>query len=275
MKRWLAALLGLSPLGMALLSGCTSPQTGQTTAGGPTVLTVAVAASLREVVTEVAGKYSQAHPGQEVRVTAAGSGALLSQLKAGAPADLFLSADRETMRQAQAAGLLAGEARPLVYNRLVLIAPAAASGLPTPLPASPPQAAAWLSAQAGAGARLATGKPQSVPAGRYAQQALEELQLWNTLEPRLVYGQSVRQVLDWVARGEAQAGFVYATDAALMPQRVRVVAELPLKTPIEYQAAQLKAAPQPQAAAELLDFLGSPEAQAIFRRAGFLTGPER
>ncbi|GHG02923.1 molybdate ABC transporter substrate-binding protein [Deinococcus piscis] len=272
----LAALLA----GGTLLAGCTAPQAGQQEADGkPTVLTLAVAASLREVVTEVAGQYSAEHPGQEVRITAAGSGALLSQLQAGAPADLFLSADSATMHRAQAAGLLAGEPRPLVYNRLVLIAPqdtgTLSGNLPSPLPTRPEQAAAWLSAQASAGARIATGQPSSVPAGRYAQEALEGLNVWDALQPRLVYGQSVRQVLDWVARGEAQAGLVYATDAALMPERVQVVAELPLGTPIEYQAAQLRAAPQPQAAAALLDYLGSPAAQSIFRKAGFLTEPAR
>ncbi|MDO4264721.1 MAG: molybdate ABC transporter substrate-binding protein, partial [Deinococcus sp.] len=251
---------------LTLLTACTAPQDSQTPASEPTVLTLAVAASLREAVTEVAAAYSAEHPGQQVRITAAGSGALLGQLKAGAPADLFLSADSQTMQEAQAAGLLSSAARPLVYNQLVLITAAGAAGLPSPLPASPQQAASWLSAQAGAGARLALGQPGSVPAGRYAQQALEGLKLWNTLEPRLVYGQSVRQVLDWVARGEAQAGFVYATDAALLPERVQVVAELPLSAPIEYQAALLRQAPQPQAAATLLDFLGSPEAQGIFRR---------
>lgn len=258
---------------LTLLAGCTLPQGRQSASSEPTVLTVAVAASLREVMTDVANQYSAAHPDQQVRVTAAGSGTLLRQLQAGAPADLFVSADSDTMQQAQAAGLLAGEARPLVYNRLVLIAPVGVDKLPSPLPARPQQAAEWLNAQARAGARIATGQPSSVPAGRYAREALKGLNLWDILQPRLVYGQSVRQVLDWVARGEAGAGLVYATDAALMPERVQVLAELPLGTPIKYQVARLRAAPQPQAAAGLLDFLGSQAAQSIFRKAGFLTDP--
>ncbi|WP_261665079.1 molybdate ABC transporter substrate-binding protein [Deinococcus sp. Marseille-Q6407] len=242
-------------------------------AGEQTTLTLAVAASLREVVTEAAQAYQQQHPGTQVRITAAGSGALLQQLKAGAPADLFLSADTKTMRQAADAGLLAGPAHTLVYNRLVLIAPQGEK-LPFTLPASAEQAAQWLSAQSGK-AKVAIGQPDSVPAGRYAQSALERLNVWEQLKPRLVYGENVRQVMDWVAHGEAQAGFVYATDAALMPQKVQVVANLPVDQPIEYQLAQLKQAPAPAAAAEVLDFLQSPQAQSIFNKYGFLSAPDQ
>lgn len=117
--------------------------------------------------------------------------------------------------------------------------------------------------------RVAVGLPASVPAGRYTKQVLEHAGLWPALEPRIISTQNVRQALDYVARGEVDAGFVYATDAALMPDKVRVAFVAPSTTPILYPAAPVAASDQPELARAFVAFLGTPAAQAVLARHGF------
>ena len=119
--------------------------------------------------------------------------------------------------------------------------------------------------------RVAIGNPAGVPAGRYAKGALESAKLWAAVEPKAVMAQSVRQALDYVARGEVEAGFVYATDAAIMKDKVRVVATIATATPITYPIAAIAGSPNPAAARRVLGFLASPAAQAVLARHGFGT----
>jgi molybdate transport system substrate-binding protein len=223
-------------------------------------LTVSAAASLGSALRDIAPAFEAAHPGTRVRLNFGASGALLTQAARGAPVDVLLSADTETMDQAQARGLVqAAQRRNVVSNMLVLIVPATR--------AQTPRALAEL---AGPGfARIAIGQPASVPVGRYAQEALQAAGLWEAVQPKMVGAQHVRQALDYVARAEVDAGFVYATDAALMPDRVRVAFQVPTQRPVVYPAAVLAAAPNPALAARFLDFLFTPAAQAAFARHGF------
>lgn len=221
---------------------------------------VSAAASMTQALRDMAPLFEAAHPGARLRLNFGASGALLTQIARGAPADVFLSADPETMDQAQSRGLvLRGQRRDVASNALVVIVPAASN--------RSPQALADL---AGAGyARIAIGLPASVPVGRYTQGVLQAARLWAAIAPKMIGAHHVRQVLDYVARAEVDAGFVYATDAAILPDKVRVAFTVPTAQPIRYPVAVLAGAPNPQEAARFVDFLFTPAAQAVLARYGF------
>jgi molybdate transport system substrate-binding protein len=223
-------------------------------------LTVSAATSLSQVFGELAGQFERAHPGTIVLLNSGASGALLQQLARGAPVDVFATADHETMDRAAAQGLISdAERHDFAANRLVVVVPAG----------SALQLASLSELEAAPVRRLALGIPSSVPAGRYAKQALEDAGVWEALERRVVGAQNARQALDYVARGEVEAGLVYATDAALMPGRVRQVLEVPTRTPVRYPIASTVAAREPALARAFVAFVRSPEAARILARHGF------
>ena len=224
------------------------------------VLTVSAAASLNNALRDVAPLFEAAHPGTRVQFNFAASGALLQQLAQGAPVDVFVSADQQTMDQAQARGLVvAAQRHNVVANTLVVIVPAAS--------VKAPKALAELTQAAYP--RVAIGLPASVPAGRYAKAALQAAGMWAAIEARMIGVQTPRQALDYAARGEVDAAFVYATDAALMPAKVRVAFVVPTIQPILYPAAPLAASPNPALAQRFVEFLRAPQAQAVLARFGF------
>lgn len=223
-------------------------------------LTVSAAASLTNAFKDLAPAFEAANPGTRLHFNFAASGALLQQIVKGAPVDVFVSADQETMDQAQAQNLvLAGQRRNIVSNTLVVIVPSSRSGLP--------RSVAELSGPAYS--RIAIGLPASVPVGRYSKRVLEAGGHWAAIEPKMIGANSVRQVLDYVARAEVDAGFVYATDAAIMAEKVKVALTVPTTTPILYPAAPLAASPNVALAARFVDFLGSASAQSALARHGF------
>lgn len=219
-------------------------------------LTVSAAASLTEVFKAIGARFEAQHPGVQLRFNFAASGALLQQIANGAPVDVFASADQETMDRGSELWL-AGTRRDFAANALVLV---------TPLDASPRQVSdlALPSVR-----RIAIGKPASVPAGRYAQQVLQGLQLWDPLQPKLVFADNVRQVLDYVSRAEVEAGFVYRTDAALLPGKVRVAGVVVGHAPIRYPVAVVKDSRQIPLARSFAAFLAGADAQSLLRQAGF------
>ena len=226
------------------------------------VLTVFAAASLTNVLQEAGDAYT-AQTKQPVRFSFAASSALARQIESGAPADVFVSADQDWMNYLQARNLLAPATRAnIVANSLVLVAPVDSR---LSLRIAPGFA---LAAALGADGRLATGDPASVPVGKYAQAALTKLGVWPSVEKRVVAADNVRTALNFVGRGEAPLGIVYATDAMTEP-RVRVVDTFPAAThePITYPAAATSTA-GPGAVA-FLRFLQGPVARALFDRAGF------
>jgi molybdate transport system substrate-binding protein len=223
-------------------------------------LTVSAAASLTQAFKDIAPLFETAHPGTRLQLNFGASGALLAQIAKGAPVDVFVSADQETMDQAQAKGLVQpGQRRDMVSNSLVVIVPASATKVP----------AALADLAQPAFARIAIGQPASVPVGRYTKGALEAAKLWSTIEPKTIGASSVRQALDYVARAEVDAGFVYATDAAVMPDKVKVAFAVPTTRPILYPAAVLADAPHRAEAVKLMDFLFKPSAQAALSKYGF------
>jgi molybdate transport system substrate-binding protein len=225
-----------------------------------TDLTVSAAASLSVALREVTAIFEADQPGMKVDLNFGASGALLQQIVKGAPVDVFLSADEETMNEAQAQGLIDASARRnFVSNVLVVVVPKASTRAPTMLSdLAQPQYA-----------RIAIGVPASVPAGRYAKASLHDAGLWPAIEPKMIGAQTVRQALDYVARGEVDAGFVYATDAALLPTRVSVAFSVPTKPPILYPAAPLAQSANASLANRFVAYLLEPRAQAIFARNGF------
>ncbi len=225
-------------------------------------ITVFAAASLKEAMDAQARAF-EAKSGDKVVVSYAGSNVLAKQIEAGAPAEVFISADLEWMDYVGQRNLLTPDSRvTLLRNTLVLIAPAASR---VDLKINP---AFGLAAALGSD-RLAIANPDSVPAGKYARSALEVLGVWTSVQSRLARTENVRAALALVSRGEAPFGIVYATDAKADPG-VRVVDTFPSSThpPIVYPAALIGASPTPAAKA-LLEFLRSPSAAETWRRFGF------
>jgi molybdate transport system substrate-binding protein len=228
-------------------------------------LTVFAAASTAAAMREAASVWKDA-AGNTARIVYASSGALARQIDAGAPADLFLSANETWVDWLDEKGALAPGSRKTIFgNALVLAAPAASIVTAEIDPATGTYAA--LSGNN----RLAMGDPRHVPAGIYARQALQSLGLWDTTEPRTARMPDVRQALALVERGEAVLGIVYRSDVFRNSQVRTVLAFAPtLHDPIRYVAAAVKNAPP--AAAAFLAFLQGPAAQAVFTRQGFTAG---
>jgi molybdate transport system substrate-binding protein len=223
-------------------------------------LTVSAAASLTNAFKDLAPRFEAANPGNKVLYNFGASGALLQQIDKGAPVDVLASADQETMDQAQTKGLVqAAERHNFVSNSLVVIVPSTS--------ASTPKSVADLTQAAYQ--RIAIGLPASVPVGRYTKSVLEAAGHWAAIEPKVIGANNVRQALDYVARAEVDAGFVYATDAALMPDKVKVALTVPTTTPVLYPVAPLSASPNAALAARFVEFLLSAPAQAVLAKYGF------
>ena len=223
-------------------------------------LTVSAAASLTNAFKDIAQSYEAQNPGTKVLLNFAASGALLQQMAKGAPVDVFASADQETMDRAEKEGLVkASDRKDFVRNTLVLIVPTDARTMPANL---------GELTQAGI-TRVAIANPASVPVGRYSQTALEAANLWTALQAKAINTQNVRQSLDYVARGEVDAGFVYATDAAIMKDKVKVAFEVPLQTTILYPIAKTVASTKAAEATSFINYLATPAAQDILGKYGF------
>lgn len=223
-------------------------------------LTVSAAASLTNAFKEIAPLFEAQNPDTKVLLNFGASGALLQQIAKGAPADVFASADQESMDQAQAQSLVKpAERRNFVSNSLVVIVPASGG--------QAPKALADLG-QAAYG-RIAIGLPASVPVGRYTKGVLEKAGLWATIEPKMIGAQNVRQALDYVARGEVDAGFVYGTDAAVMADKVKVAFTVPTEVPVLYPIAPVASGPNAAAARKFVAFVLTPPAQAVLAKHGF------
>ncbi len=226
---------------------------------GPLVL---AAASLQEAMTAAANAWAAQRHGRPV-LSFAASSALARQIRSGAPADLFVSADEEWMDDVEKAGFVQrGSRADMAGNRLVLIAPARAPlrlritrGMPI--------------ARALGGSRLAMANPDSVPAGKYGRAALTALGVWPDVANRLALGDNVRSALTLVERGEARLGIVYATDARAS-KAVVLVDSFPAGShaPIRYPLARLSASRNPEAEG-FRRFLLSRAGQDILARYGF------
>lgn len=253
----MAGFIARTLAGLALLSASIAPALAQ--ARGPIVL---AAASLQESLTAAADRWAaKGHP--KPVISFAASSALARQVEAGAPADLFVSADEQWMDYLAQRRLIQPRSRlSFLTNSLVLVAPAASSVRLTIAPRFP------LARALGAG-RLAMGDPNSVPAGKYGKEALTRLGVWPSVQGKVAAAENVRAALVLVSRGEVPFGMVYATDARAAAG-VRVVGTFPASshTPITYPVATLSASRNPEAEG-FRRFLISVEGKGIFRRFGF------
>ena len=224
-------------------------------------ITLAAAASLEKSFTEqLIPMFEEQNPGITVSGTYDSSGKLQSQIEAGASVDVFFSAALKQMEALQDEGYIDMDASvDLLENKIVLI-----------VPTGKEEEYASFSDIVKAD-MIAIGDPESVPAGQYGKEALENMGLFDEVEGKLSLGTNVTEVLNWVAEGSADAGIVYATDAASMPDRVSVVAEAPegSVSKVIYPAAVLKETKNSGAAQKFMDFLQSDEALAVFEEAGF------
>jgi molybdate transport system substrate-binding protein len=227
-----------------------------------TPLTVSAAASLKDALTEVQVLYTKEHPDVKIAFNFGGSGALQQQIENGAPVDVFISAAAKQMDALEKSTLLLdGTRRDLLANVLVLITPKAATEVRDFADLRKPEVK-----------HVAIGDPKSVPAGTYAAATLATLKLATEIEPKYVRMLDVRQVLTSVETGDAQAGFVYRTDA-LLSDKIRVAATAPAEShpPIVYPVAVIKDSKQPVAARAFVAYLSGEAAQAIFAKFGFGT----
>lgn len=221
-------------------------------------ITVSAAASLTNAFRELSPIFEAKFPDIKVQLNFGASGALLQQIINGAPVDVFASADQESMDRAQGQALVKASARRnFVSNSLVVILPAPSSSVPKSL------------SDLAAYQRVAIGLPASVPAGRYTKASLEKAGLWSAIAPKMIGAQNVRQALDYVARGEVDAGFVYATDAALMPDKVKLALSVPTPTPILYPIAPVATTANMEAAKKFIEFMLSPKARGVLAKYGF------
>jgi molybdate transport system substrate-binding protein len=226
-------------------------------------LTVFAAASLTDAMKDVSALWTKAgHP--PLTLSFGASSTLARQIEEGAPAALFASADEKWMDYLAQKDLIAADTRKdLLGNDLVLVVPA---DKPIHVTLGPDFDLLGL---LGPNGRLATGDPAHVPVGIYAEQALRKLRWWDKVAPRLARTDDVRAALLLVERGEAPAGIVYATDAAVS-KAVMVAGTFPASShdPVAYPFAVVKAHDTPEARA-LLTFLAGPQAREVFVQRGF------
>ncbi len=257
-------MAGLVAFVFAAVLACLLPAPARA-GSGSAELVVSAASSLGNVVQELGVRFARNRPGLRVVHNFAGTGVLLQQILHGAPADLFIAASRSYMATAAGQGAVRpASIRLLAANELVLAAPAG-RGSPLPLGVKGlvrPEIH-----------RIGIGNPATVPAGQYARQVLQRQRLWRSLAGRLIFASSVRQVLDYLRRGEVDAGFVYRTDALLFPGRIRVVAGTAGHEPIVYPGAVTSNCQQPELARLFLAFARSTAGQEVWRRFGFLPPP--
>jgi molybdate transport system substrate-binding protein len=229
-------------------------------------LTVSAAISMKNAVEELGKRFTQARPGVALRYNVGSSGELQKQIEAGAPVDVFVSAAQRQMDELQARGLiLPASRRVFARNVLVVIKPA-----DSPLDLVRPGGLLDHRVQ-----KVVIGNPKTVPVGQYAEESLRALGLWERLQPKLVLAENVRQALDYVARAEVDAGFVYATDVAVRRDKVKETFRPAEETypPVTYPVAVIKDSKHPSLAQAFIELLIGPEGRAVLARLGFQPPP--
>ncbi|MBI4220247.1 MAG: molybdate ABC transporter substrate-binding protein [Chloroflexi bacterium] len=247
----------------AACSAAKPPGTTRSPSESGPVLVLA-AASLSDALAAAGEGFEKSGLG-DVSLSFAASGTLMTQVQRGAPGDVVIFAGSGPMDDLERDGLLrAGSRRSILSNRLVVITRSGGAG------------AASLEALAASTGRLAIADPDLAPAGQYARAALRSARLWDSLLPRIIPALDVREAAATVATGNADFGFVYATDAAQFPG-VIVAFEVPqsLYPPVLYPAAIIGRSARTDAAARFLDYLASGPARAIFESYGFSPAPAR
>lgn len=229
-----------------------------------TEIVVSAAASLTNAFKDIGAAYEKKYSDGKVSLNFGASGALQQQIAKGAPVDVFASADQATMDLAQKEGqIIPEERKDFVRNTLVLILPMDSKLTLTKIEDLTQEGIK----------RISLGNPATTPAGRYAQRAMEKVGVWAKVEPKLVMTQNVRQSLDYVVRGEVDTGYVFGTDAAIMPDKAKIAFEVPLDEKITYPIAMTSNnktdSEKGKEAKRFIEFVLSDEGQTILGKYGF------
>jgi molybdate transport system substrate-binding protein len=223
---------------------------------------VSAAVSLHDALIEIQSTYEARYPGIQLRYNFGGSGALQMQIEQGAPADIFLAAGKSQMDSLESKSLVETKSRTsFLGNKLVLVTPMSNSQVNYTHDLTKKEVL-----------KVAMGSPQSVPAGKYAKEVLENLNLWGSIQTKLVFTEDVSQVLRYVETGNVDAGIVYESDVK-SSQKVKTVIRFPegLHSPIEYPVALVSSGKNKKEAEEFLNYLKSSEGMQIFSKYGFTT----
>ena len=280
-KTW--ALVMAAAMAAASLTACSSSKPAETAApeteaeaaeteeteaeaeaaGDQQEILVAAAASLQYVMEDkIQPAFEKENPDIKLSFTFDSSGKLQTQIEEGLEADVFMSAATKQMKALDDEGMIASDSIVnLLENKIVLIVPAGSDSKIDSFE------------KIGDAASIALGDPESVPAGQYAKEALTNLNVWDSIQDKVSFGTNVTEVLNQVAAASADAGIVYATDAASKADQVTVVAEAPegsLEKKVIYPVAVVKATTHEDAAKAFVDFLQTPEAIAVFESYGFV-----
>lgn len=226
----------------------------------PVELNISAAASLKEVMADLETEYKKYKENVTLVVNYGSSGSLQQQIEQGAPCDLFISAGQKQMNALKDKGLLLdGTTKDLVENSLVLVA---AKGV---------EVTSFDDLKSDKITHIAVGEPESVPAGKYADEVLTNTDIKDSISNKLVFAKDVKEVLTWVALGNADVGFVYLSDA-LSSDSVTIVEninEVNEHSPITYPVSVIKASTKADDAKEFEDFLFTDEVQKIFEKYGY------
>lgn len=256
---------------LSLLAGCSKPQTEGPSAQTPandTVpneknveLLISAAASLTDVLNEIADVYKDIEPNTKLTYSFGSSGALQAQIEEGAPVDIFMSAAQKQMKALEDKGLiLDGTNKTLLVNKVVLITPTN-SNL---------EISSFDDLTKDEVKKIAIGDPSNVPVGQYSEEIFTNLNILDKVSPKTVLGNDVRTVLTWVESGEVDCGIVYATDA-YTTDKVQIITEAPEGShkEVSYPVAVVKTSKNSEAAKRFLDFLSTEKAINLFTKYGF------
>lgn len=252
-------LMGVVMVGMLALAGCGGQQSANTSIAPSTneTITVSAAASMQGALEELKADYVKQHnlKPEQVNIVYAGSGTLRQQIEEGAPSSIFISANKKNMDQLNEKGLM-DKIRPFVANTLVMIVPKG-------------KEAVTLDNITNA-KRVAIGTIETVPAGKYAKDSLTKANLWDAVEPNVVFAKDVKAVGAYIAEGAADVGFVYKTDALALKDKVDIsaIVDAKLHGPIEYPIGIVKKN-QNKLTEDFYAFLTSKEASEVLAKWGF------
>lgn len=242
------------------LVGCSSENNASSSEKGETVeLNISAAASLQEAMKEIETEFKKVNPDVKLVVNLGASGALMQQIQEGAPCDVFISAGAKQMNQLIDDGIVEkDDSKTLLINDLVLVA---AKG----------EKVDSLDALKGDDiSKIAIGDPESVPAGKYGKEVLDNTNLYDSVKDKLVLAKDVKEVLSWVQQGNAQVGFVYLSDTVGIDNiDVVLTTDKDTHSLIAYPIAVLKESKQNEAAKKFEEFMLSEDGQAILEKYGF------
>lgn len=249
----------LGILSFTLILGCQPVETTSSTQ-----ITISAAASLQDVMREIKPLYEEKYLEREIIYNFGSSGALQHQIEQGAPVDVFISAAVDKMNALQKQDLISTETRQnIVKNQIALVTQTSNKDHIT--------LTGFKDLTANQVSLIGMGEPESVPAGKYAQEVLNSLNFTEKINAKFVYGKDVRQVLNYVETGNVEVAIIYRTDA-LVSDKIEIITVAPKKShsPIIYPIAVIKDSENTEAGKEFINFLTTNQAQAVFEKYGFI-----